>query len=357
MSITLAIDGMGGDQAPQMVVAGLRQAQKLHPNISFLLYGQEELLSKLIPSDDPLRAITQIRHTDEVVTSETTVSTALRSLKKSSMRLAIQAVADGEAQGVVSAGNTGAYMALSKLTLRAIEGIDRPAIAALLPTVRGLCVVLDLGANVEATTENLVQFAFMGSLFARYVLGIEKPSVGLLNVGVEELKGHDKLKMAQLVLKNNPLIENFYGFIEGDDIAFGKTDVVVTDGFTGNIALKAIEGTAKLLSNFLKQEIQKSFLSKVGALLAKSAFSTVKHRLDPHRYNGAPFLGLKGIAVKSHGGTSAYGFSSAINVAVHLIENKVNERLAKDISLLSQHLVQEMENLSLAIEKPTPIKG
>lgn len=351
MSITLAIDTMGGDSAPQIVFEGIKEASKIFNDLKFLLFGPEPELRKWLDNDPSLQSICEIFHAEEKVTSETTISIALRGLKQSSMRLAILAVSEGRAQGVVSAGNTGAYMALSKLILRTLEGIHRPAIAGILPNLKGQSVVMDLGANIEVSAENLVQFCLMGTIFARNVLKIENPSVGLLNIGQEDLKGHEKIKLAQQLLKSNPVIKNFYGFIEGDDISYGTTDVVVTDGFTGNVALKAIEGTAKLLTRFMREEIEKSFLSRCGALLAYPAFNALKKKLDPQTYNGAPFLGLQGIAVKSHGAANGVGFASAISVAYNLIKNELNHKITSDISVLSQYVDSEKEKLATDSEK------
>lgn len=338
MSITLAIDAMGGDSAPTIVLEGLKYACKASPEVKFIVFGDKDLITDPILNDPDLKKCCLIRPTTEVVTSETLVSTALRSLKDSSMRLAIRAVAEGEAQGVVSAGNTGAYMALSKMVLKTLEGIDRPAIAALIPTHRGQCVALDLGANVEASPQNLVQFALMGSLFAQYVLGVEHPSIGLLNVGVEELKGHERLKIAQNLIRANPLIKNYVGYVEGDSIASNAVDVIVTDGFTGNIALKSMEGIATLLTSFLRQSILSSTLGKLGALLARNSLNTFKDHFNPHRYNGAPFLGLRGVAVKSHGGTNGYGFACAVKVAIDLVKHGITNKLVEDVAKLTNIL-------------------
>lgn len=326
---------MGGDHAPKMVLKGVKIARKRYPNVHFLLFGDETRLAPLMKKK--LRKVCTIRHTPDVVTGDAKPSQALRSGRNSSMWLAIKAVKDGEAAGVVSAGNTGALMAMAKLSLRTLPGIDRPAIATLLPTIRGESVMLDLGANTECDANNLVDFAVMGEVFARTLLGIPSPSVGLLNIGSEDLKGTDSLRQAAAQLRSHPIDSlNFYGFVEGDDIGKGTVDVVVTDGFTGNVALKTAEGTAKLYSQFLRSAFQSSLLAKIGFLFARRALDQVRKRTDPRRYNGAMFLGLNGICVKSHGGTDAVGFANAIGVAVDLISNDLNSRIKDECHRLAQ---------------------
>lgn len=355
MSLCLAVDAMGGDYAPKCVIEGIRLVVANDRDVNFLLFGDEKQIKPLLDQDALLRSVCEIIHTDEVVTSDTTVIQALRNLKNSSMRLAIQAVASKEAQGVISSGNTGAYMALSKMILKTLDGISRPAIAGIMPTAKGHSIALDLGANVEASPENLVQFSLMGLLFSRCVLGVENPTFGLLNVGVEELKGHDQIKLAYQFLKEHPISKNFLGYVEGDDITKGNVDVIVTDGFTGNIALKAMEGTARLLLNVIRSEIEKSFIAKIGALLASKALKATKLKLNPHGYNGAPFLGLRGIAVKSHGSTNEEGFANAIKVALGLIRNEVNEKISEELnqlsilmpSMIESHKSAESNNSSL----------
>jgi phosphate acyltransferase len=260
----------------------------------------------------------------------------LRAGRQSSMRLAIDAVAAGRADGVVSAGNTGALMAMAKFVLKTLPGIDRPAIASFFPTRRGESVMLDLGANVECDAENLVQFALLGDAFARTVLGLVEPTVGLLNVGSEDLKGNDAVRAASLRLRGALTPIRFAGFIEGDDIAAGTVDVVVTDGFTGNIAVKTAEGTAKLFSEFLFAALHHSLMARVGYLFARGALRKLAIRIDPRRYNGAVFLGLGGIAVKSHGSTDALGFANAIGVAADMKVNGFLDRTREDLARLYQ---------------------
>ena len=328
---------MGGDSAPKMVVDGVNLASKRLPQVDFLLFGREEALKPLIAQHSGLDSVVQIRHTDDIVTNDEKPSIALRSGRNSSMRLAINAVKDGEASGVVSAGNTGALMAMAKFVLRTLPGIDRPAIGTYYPTIKGSAVMLDLGANVECDADNLVQFAVMGEVFARNVLGKEKPTVGILNIGSEEAKGNDAVKTAANILENSALPIKYYGFVEGDDIGKGTVDVVVTDGFTGNVALKAMEGTAKLFSTFMREMLTNSWLSKVGALILARSIKQMKQKVDPRRYNGAMFLGLNGVCVKSHGGTDAEGFANAIKVAVEMITDRLNESIKEDFATLNDY--------------------
>jgi len=327
---------MGGDKAPGIVVKGIDIARKRHPDVRFLLFGDERRVSPIVKRFPKIGDRVEVRHAPQVIGSEDKPSQALRRGKDSSMRLAIDAVRGGEAAGVVSAGNTGALMAMAKVVLKTVEGIDRPAMAGVVPTKRGESVILDLGANVECTSENLVQFAIMGAEFARSVLGVRKPMVGLMNVGVEELKGHEDVKEAAQILRDStdlPLA--FEGFVEGDDVGQGTVDVFVTDGFSGNILLKTAEGTAKLYSEMLRSAFRRSVLSRVGYLLARPALQTIRKKVDPRTYNGALFVGLNGVVVKSHGGTDAIGFANAIGVSADLIRGRFNEQIVRDLQTLS----------------------
>jgi glycerol-3-phosphate acyltransferase PlsX len=328
--VTISIDAMGGDHAPDIVVEGVRLAHVRLPHVRYLLFGDAAKIEPLLERFPEIRGHCSVRHTDQAVSGDAKPSQVLRTGRRSSMWLAVDAVAKGEAAGVVSAGNTGALMAVSKFVLRMLPGIDRPAIAGMFPTERGETVMLDLGANVDCDANNLFQFAVMGEVFARAVLGLEQPSVGLLNVGSEELKGNDAVKTAASMLRESPLPIRFHGFVEGNDICAGTVDVVVTDGFTGNIALKTAEGTVRLYSTFLKRGFGSSLLAKLGYVLAKQALTKVKVRTDPRRYNGAMFLGLNGIAVKSHGGTDSFGFANAIGVAVDLVAHGYNDRIRRE---------------------------
>jgi len=337
-SLCIALDAMGGDHAPDMVVVGADMARTRCPGVRYLFFGDEARIRPLLEKYPALLPISTIRHTPDVVTGDTKPSVALRTGRNSSMRLAINAVAAGEAACVVSAGNTGALMAMAKFVLKTLPGIDRPAIASFFPTLRGESVMLDLGANLECDAENLLQFAVMGTVFSRTVLGVLQPTVGLLNVGSEEQKGHEQIRQAATALRESPLARNFHGFIEGNDIGAGTVDVIVTDGFTGNVALKTAEGTAKLMNEFLRRTFRSSLLAKLGYLLARNAFLKLKARMDPRRYNGAMFLGLQGVCVKSHGGTDAVGFGNAIGVACDLVQHGFNEKIRDELAVLQSTL-------------------
>jgi glycerol-3-phosphate acyltransferase PlsX len=325
---------MGGDQAPRMVVEGVEIAAERLPDVDYLLVGDERRLAPLLDRFPKVRARAQILHTDAAVADEDKAAAALRNGRSTSMRLAINAVAEGRADAVISAGNTGALMAMAKFVFKMLPGIDRPAIVTYFPTQRGASVMLDLGANVECDAANLVQFAVMGEVFARNVLGVKQPSIGLLNVGVEGFKGHDSLRQASAILRESALPIKFHGFVEGDDIGEGTVDVIVTDGFTGNVALKTAEGTARMVGHFLRAALSSSTMSKVGALLAKGALNEFRTHMDPRRYNGAMLVGLNGICVKSHGSTDELGFANAIGVAANLVAGRINERIKEDLEQL-----------------------
>lgn len=332
--VTISIDAMGGDHAPEMVIEGVRLAHVRLPHVRYMLFGDASRIEALLEKAPEIKGVCTVHHAEDAVSNDAKPSQVLRTGRRSSMWLAVDAVSKGDAAGVVSAGNTGALMAVSKFVLRTLPGIDRPAIAGLFPTERGETVMLDLGANVDCNANNLIEFAVMGEVFARAVLGLEQPSVGLLNIGSEDMKGNDAVKAAAAALRDSPLPIRFHGFVEGNDICGGTVDVVVTDGFTGNIALKTAEGTVKFYSSFLRQAFQSSWLAKIGYIFAKHALNKVKMRTDPRRYNGAMFLGLNGIAVKSHGGTDAFGFANAIAVAVDLVAHGYNERIRKEFERL-----------------------
>jgi len=333
--LTIALDAMGGDAAPRMVVRGANIARRRHPQVNYLMFGRESEVMPLLNRSRGLKAVTTFVHTDDVVSSEDKPSVALRTGRNSSMRLAINAVRDGQAFGVVSAGNTGALMAMAKFVLKTLPGVDRPAIAAFFPTLKGETLMLDLGANVSCDARNLVEFAVMGNAFARCVLGVLHPNYGLLNVGSEEMKGHEALQEASARLRSANLPGEFVGFVEGDDIAKGTVDVVVTDGFTGNVALKTAEGTAHLVNEYIRQTFKSSLLAGLGYLLARPSLRKLRKRLDPRRYNGAVFLGLNGITVKSHGGTDALGFANAVGVAVDMRRHNIIERTREDFAALT----------------------
>jgi glycerol-3-phosphate acyltransferase PlsX len=323
---------MGGDKAPDMVIEGAGLAHQRFPEVRFALYGVEQRIKAVLARVPGLAEAATIHHTDSFIANEDKPSAALRQGRQSSMRLAIDAVLEGRAAGVVSAGNTGALMAMGKVVLRTVPGIDRPAIASYLPTLKGEVVMLDLGANVDCDADILVQFAVMGEVFARTILGIAKPTIGLLNVGIEDLKGNDQVKRAAQMLRGTNLPIHFHGFIEGDDIAKGTVDVVVTDGFSGNIALKTAEGTVKLVTGYLREALRGSWRGRLGYMIAQPAIDVMRKRIDPRRYNGAILVGLNGIVVKSHGGTDATGFANAIKVAIDMASNGFVTRIMDELA-------------------------
>lgn len=316
----IALDAMGGDRAPESVVKGALLASERFPDMRWLLFGDEAVLTPMVDAAPALKQRAEIMHAGQVVADDERPSTALRSGQQSSMWKAIEAVADGRAEAVVSGGNTGALMAISRFILRSPSGIQRPAIVSFFPTAHGETAMLDLGANVECNANQLVQFAVMGSLFARAVLGLPRPSVGLLNVGVEEMKGKDELRRAAQHLRDGDFPFDFHGFVEANQIPAGAVDVVVTDGFTGNIALKMAEGTSELYSHFLRGAFGSSWTARIGYLFAKRSLNQLRRRVDPRRYNGAVFTGLNGVVVKSHGGSDDFGFANAIGVAADMVQ-------------------------------------
>jgi glycerol-3-phosphate acyltransferase PlsX len=331
--VTIALDAMGGDHGPSVVIPAAAIALVRHPGARFLLVGDRARVEPELKALPALAANVELVHTNVAVAMDAKPSQALRKGRyHSSMWLALEAVRDGHADAAVSAGNTGALMVMAKFCLKTLEGVDRPAIAAIWPTVESECIVLDVGANVGADSRQLVEFALMGAGMARALFGIDQPSVGLLNIGVEEVKGLEEIKKAAAVLKEAPFPIRYHGFVEGDDVGRGAVDVVVTDGFTGNIALKTAEGTAKQIGEYLRAAMRRSLLARMGAVLAQGAFRALKEKMDPRQLNGGIFLGLNGIVVKSHGGTDATGFASAIDLAYDMASNGVVKRLASDIA-------------------------
>lgn len=322
---------MGGDHGPNAVIPGAALSLESKPNLQFLLFGDERQILPILDQYPDLKKVSQIFHTDKAVSADDKPAQALRQGRDSSMRLAINAVNDGRADCVVSGGNTGALMAMAKMVLKTLPDIHRPAIASVMPTMRGSSVMLDLGANLDCDAEVLIQFAVLGSVFARVVRNVKAPTVGLLNVGSEDMKGHEELRIAHATLQQITFPGKYYGFIEGNDIPAGTVDVVVTDGFTGNVALKTAEGVAKLTSNMMKDAFKSSPLAMLGGMLAMGALKKMKNKVDARFYNGGMFLGLDGICVKSHGSMDHVGFSSAINVAADLAGNGFNRRVAEEI--------------------------
>jgi glycerol-3-phosphate acyltransferase PlsX len=326
-ALTVSIDAMGGDAGPAIVVSALLKALQRHTDVQFILHGDEAQLNALVARHPKLKSRAHVRHAPGRVTMEDKPSHVLRRGKDTSMWHTIDCVKQGEADVAISAGNTGALMAVSMFGLGIIEGISRPAIAVIWPTLKGQCVVLDVGANVGASDEQLVDFAVMGEAFAHVIFGLARPTVGILNVGAEEQKGNDGVRGAAQILRHSNLPMAFHGFVEGDDIAKGTVDVVVTDGFTGNIALKTAEGTARLVSAYLRAALTRSLLSRLGAAVASGALATLRRKLDPRAQNGGIFLGLNGVVVKSHGGADAVGFASALDMAIDMAKADINARI------------------------------
>jgi phosphate acyltransferase len=315
--VRISLDAMGGDRGPSVVVPGAALALERHPNLRFLMFGNERAITPLVEKDERLRKAVEIRHTEVAVSMDDKPSQAVRSGRgKSSMWQAVQAVRDGAADAAVSAGNTGALMAMSKICLKMMVHVERPAIAAIWPTTRGESIVLDVGASIGADATHLVDMAVMGAAMAHIVFDLDRPTVGLLNVGVEEMKGIEIVKEAARILREADLPHlTYHGFVEGDDIGKGTVDVVVTEGFTGNIALKTAEGTAKQIGEYLRSAMTRTLMAKVGYLFAKRSFDALRDKMDPRKVNGGVFLGLDGVVIKSHGGTDALGFASAIDIA------------------------------------------
>lgn len=330
--LVIALDAMGGDHGPAVVVPGAELSLIRHPEISYKMFGDQARIAPILEHHPKLKVRTEIVHTEVMVLMDEKPSQALkRGRHGSSMWLAIEAVKSGGAAVAVSGGNTGALMAMSKVALKTIPGIERPVISAIWPTVDAECIVLDVGANVGATAEQLAGSALLGAAMARALFDIEKPTVGLLNIGVEEVKGLDEIKRAHAWLKEAAPPFDYQGFVEGDEIGHGKVDVVVTDGFTGNIALKTAEGTARQIGEYLRQAMRRSLLSKAGAILAQGAFTVLKRKMDPRRLNGGVFLGLNGLVIKSHGGTDAMGFASAIDLGYDIARAGLLARIGNDL--------------------------
>jgi len=330
----IALDVMGGDGGAKQMIEGAAIARARYPKLRFRLFGDQAAMATELAAAPALEAVSELVHTTGVVLATDKPSHALRRGRNSSMGLAIAAVKAGDADVAVSAGNTGALMAMAKLTLRTQAGIDRPALAALLPTGRADSVVLDLGANVECSADNLVQFAVMGAALARIALGIANPRVALLNIGEEDVKGTEELREAAAILRAADLPMRFEGFIEGDKLVRGDVDVIVSDGFTGNVALKTAEGTARLVVELLGQAFRSSWMSKLGFLLARPALRSLRQHVDPNNHNGAVFLGLNGLVVKSHGGATPKGVANAIGVAHDLAVDGIGAKIARDLSAI-----------------------
>lgn len=335
MDITIAIDAMGGDHGPHVTVPAALQALKSDEQLNVVLVGLTDAIEAELKAH---KAITsprlRIHHASEVVTMDESPQSALKNKKDSSMRVAINLVKSGEANACISAGNTGALMATARFVLKTLPGIDRPAIASVLPSEKGNTYMMDLGANADCTPQHLYQFAIMGAMLVSCVEHKERPTVGLLNIGSEDIKGNEVVKQAGELLRASHL--NFYGNVEGDDIFKGTTDLVVCDGFVGNVSLKTTEGLAHMMGKFLTQEFKRNWLTKMMALCAMPVLKSFKKRLDPRRYNGASFLGLRGIVVKSHGGADMLAFYSAIHVAIEEARSGVLRRITEQLQI--EHL-------------------
>jgi len=334
--LTVSLDAMGGDHGLSVTVPAAIASLAEHSNLALILVGdQDKIRDELSKHNYPDADRMQVQHASQIVEMDDKPAQAMRFKKDSSMRIAINLVKEGRADACVSAGNTGALMATARFVLKMLPGIDRPAICGLLPTIPGFCHMLDMGANVDSSADNLFEFAVMGSVLASAVNNIETPSVALLNIGEEEIKGNEIIKEASRLLSDSEL--NYVGYVEGDGIYEGKANVVVCDGFNGNIALKASEGVAKMISFKIKQAFTKNILTKMVAVIAMPVLKSFRKTIDPRRYNGASLLGLQGIAIKSHGGADVLAFKTAINQALIEIENRVPERISEQLERLLVH--------------------
>lgn len=332
--LTVSLDAMGGDHGPSVIIAGAAVALERKPELRFILFGDQPQLEPLLAKYPALGAASTLRHCEVSIAMDEKPSQALRHGRgKSGMWQAIEAIKLGQSAFCVSAGNTGALMAMARFCLRTIEGIERPAMAALWPTLKGESVVLDVGANVGADADQLVDYAVMGAAMARALYDLDRPTVGLLNIGVEEVKGQEQVREAGQILRAAALqYLDYHGFVEGDDLGRGTVDVVVTEGFSGNIALKTAEGTARQIAEYLRSAMGRTLMARLGYLLAKSAFDHLREKMDPRKVNGAVFLGLNGVVVKSHGGTDAEGFAAAIEMGHDMAANGIIERIKSDLS-------------------------
>jgi glycerol-3-phosphate acyltransferase PlsX len=330
---------MGGDTGPLAMIAGASRALRKDPSLHFTFFGDERAVGAELERNPNLRSNTSIIHSPEAIAASEKPSQAIRRARTTSMGMAINAVKEGRADAALSAGNTGALMSMAKLALRTMPGIDRPALAALLPTLGDTdMIMLDLGANTECDAQNLVQFAVMGAAYARTVLDIPKPRVKLLNIGTEELKGTDELKDAAALLREADYLPfRFDGFTEGDQLSRGAVDVVVTDGFSGNIALKTAEGTARFVTDLLRRAFKSSLRSKAGFALSRPALNLLKHHLDPNNHNGAVFLGLNGLVVKSHGSATPKGVANAIHVTARMVRHGITQKIGDDLDNFRAH--------------------
>jgi glycerol-3-phosphate acyltransferase PlsX len=345
--VRISLDVMGGDNGAEVVLEGAHISLKRHPNIEYLLYGIESEIMPILERYPEVQAASTVIDCEISITMDEKPSQALRKGRgKSSMWKAIEATKTGEADACISAGNTGALMAMALFCLRTQPGIDRPAMAGFWPTLRGESIVLDLGANIGAESYQLIDFAIMGAAMARAVFNVEKPTVGLLNIGVEEVKGQESVKIAGQMLNEANLDQLEYkGFVEGTDLGKGTVDVVVTEGYSGNIALKTAEGTARQIAEYLRQGLSRTWLTKLGYILAKGAFVRLREKMDPRKVNGAVMLGLNGAVIKSHGGTDGIGYASAIDLGYDIAKKELMKKISHDI--------EEFEQTRIAFEGDT----
>ena len=336
--VRIALDAMGGDFGPEVVIPGAALALERRPDSSFIFFGKEAAVRPLLDRHPKLAACATVKHADVAIQMHEKPTQALRTGRRvSSMWMALEAVKAGEADCAVSAGNTGALMAMAKICLRTMAQIERPAMAAIWPTIRGESIVLDVGASIGADAQHLVDLAVMGAAMAHILFDLERPTVGLLNVGVEEIKGLEEVKAASRMLREADLAAlSYQGFVEGDDIGKGTVDVVVTEGFAGNIALKTAEGTAKQVAEYFRDAMNRSFTAKIGYFLARRAFDALRDKMDPRHANGGVFLGLDGVVIKSHGGTDALGYAGAIEIGYEMVRHRLLDRIRETLMLADE---------------------
>ncbi len=337
-TVTISIDVMGGDTGPEMAIGGAEISLIRHPNIRYELFGEKDVVEPVLEKYPRVKAVSNFEHCDVSIAMDAKPSQALRRGRKvSSMWKAVEAIKNGSSDVAISAGNTGALMAMSKFCLRMMAGIERPAIAAIWPTLQGESIVLDVGATIGADAQQLIDFSLMGSAMARALFDLNNPTIGLLNIGVEEVKGLDEIKTAGAMLRELTLPGfNYHGFVEGDDLGKGTVDVVVTEGFTGNIALKSAEGTAKQIGEYLKAAMNRTLIARIGYLFAKQAFDRLSDKMDPRKVNGGVFLGMNGVVIKSHGGTDAEGFAAAIDLGYDMVRNELLKKISHDLENYEQ---------------------
>ena len=343
--ITISLDVMGGDHGPTIVLEGADIALTRYPDIQFQLFGKKDDVLPMLEEFPRVKEVSHFHHCDVVIQMDDRPSQALRRGRgKSSMWQSIEATKSGLADVCVSAGNTGALMAMSKFCLRTMANIERPAIAAIWPTMRGESIVLDVGATIDADAQQLIDFAMMGGAMSRALQGRERPSVGLLNIGVEDVKGNVEIKEAGRLLRELDLPQlDYRGFVEGDDLGRGTVDVVVTEGFAGNIALKTAEGTAKQLAEYLRAAMNRTWMAKLGYFFAQSAFQRLREKMDPRKVNGGVFLGLNGVVIKSHGGTDGEGFAAAIGLGYDMVKNGLTNKIKQDLTAYHKSRYAEIE--------------